>query len=168
MIKRISLPASNPCIFIYDYWRSKCDGDRLPIRQDIIPNEIKSILPYISMIDVIDKGRDFRMRLIGSEIQRYIGRNCTDEFLSMDMGFDRRVFEPWFRSIVDEQRALIGTISSDNPDASSIYNREIISLPLMNGTHTEVDIIINVIVQSKHRSKYLPEMKNGSSEIFHK
>lgn len=168
MINRISLPVSDPCKFAHDYWRSKCRGDCLPTRADIIPNEIKRILPYISMIDVVDHGKDFRVRLIGSEMQRYIGRNCTDEFISTDMGFKRDIYEPWFRSLVNQKSVLAGTINSNSEDTELAFDRELISMPLMNTDQSEVTLILNVMVRTNHWSKHMPEFVNVSSETFHK
>ena len=168
MIRRIPLPVSEPCKFAYDYWRSKCRDACLPTRKDIIPNEIKRILPYISMIDVIDHGKDFRVRLIGSEMQRYIGRNCTDEFISMNMGFERKLYEPWFRSLVSKKSVLMGTINSNDEDKDLTFDRELISMPLMNTDQSSVGLILNVMVRSNHWSKHLPEFVKSASETFHK
>lgn len=168
MIKHISVPVSDPCKFAYDYWQSKCNGDRFPTRKDIIPSEIKRILPYVSMIDVIDHGKDFRVRLIGSEMQRYIGRNCTDEFISMDMGFERNIYEPWFRSLVSKKSVLNGIINSGDADTDLTFSRELISMPLMNADQSEVALILNVMVRTNHWSKHIPEFVKTALETFHK
>ncbi len=168
MIRRIPLPVSAPCKFAYDYWRSKCSDDYFPTRKDIVPNEIKRILPYVSMIDVVDHGKDFRVRLIGSEMQRYLGRNCTDEFISMDMGFKRKLYEPWFRSLLSKKSVLIGTINSGDEDTELAFDRELISMPLMNAEQSEVILILNVMVRTNHWSKHVPEFVKPASETFHK
>jgi hypothetical protein len=44
--------ASKPAARLYDYWASKKAGpDDLPTREDIRPEEIKSLLPYIWLLD---------------------------------------------------------------------------------------------------------------------
>lgn len=48
------------------YWQSKCDAGRLPSRADIDPLELRNLLPYIYLIDVITPTR-FRIRLLGEE-----------------------------------------------------------------------------------------------------
>ena len=168
MIEQISLPISKPCKFIYDYWLSKCSDGYKPTRKDINPKDIKHILPYISMIDVIEHGKDYRVRLIGSEVERYIGRDCTNEFLSMDMGFERSLYEPWFRCIVSDKKALLGTINSSGRVVELTYDREIISIPLMNEEQSEVAVILSVIVRTNHWSKHISEFENTASETFHK
>lgn len=163
MIKRIALPVTNSCSSIYKYWSSKCSGGRLPTRKDINPKDIKHILPYISMIDVIDHGRDFRVRLIGSEVQRYIGHNCTDEFLSLGMSFERELYEPWFRNLISEQAVIMGTVKSSPQNGTLAFDREIISMPLMNPDHSEVSIILNVIERTSHWSKHMYNYKDTAS-----
>src|SRR3546814_12228141 len=49
-----------------DYWRSKCQADRLPHRRDIDPTEIIPLLAAIFLMDV--EAGDFRFRLVGQDI----------------------------------------------------------------------------------------------------
>ena len=53
---------------LYDYWRSKCAGGKLPSRFDIDPVNIKSHLPMVSLTEVnFDEANTrFKMRLAGT------------------------------------------------------------------------------------------------------
>lgn len=52
---------------LLEYWQSKCgQGGRLPSRADIDPLELRNLLPYVYLIDVITPTR-FRIRLLGEE-----------------------------------------------------------------------------------------------------
>jgi hypothetical protein len=56
---------------LYGYWRSRCEGDRLPARASIDPAVFPALLPRIYLIDVMcatdpDKF-DYRFRLAGTE-----------------------------------------------------------------------------------------------------
>jgi len=62
---------------LYQYWGSKRAGRPMPARADIDPTEIPTLLPFILLIDVIDGGADFRYRLVGTDIVRWVGNDLT-------------------------------------------------------------------------------------------
>lgn len=57
--------------WLYRYWRSRCDGARLPSRARISPIDFPGLLPRIYLVEVIrnEHVRDlsFRFRLAGTE-----------------------------------------------------------------------------------------------------
>lgn len=63
------------------YWHSKCrateQGQAYPRRSDIHPEEIRALLPYIFMVDVLRGGPDldFRFRLVGTAIMEIEGEH---------------------------------------------------------------------------------------------
>jgi hypothetical protein len=73
----------------YDYWRSKCDGDRLPGRRDIDPLDLPDLLPLITILDIVaaGDGARFRFRLVGTANVAVAGREYTGSFIE-------DVFEP--------------------------------------------------------------------------
>src|SRR3546814_5237666 len=52
---------------IYHYWSGKRGGRCYPTRADIRPEEIKRLLPFVLLLDVLDEGRHFRFRLVGTD-----------------------------------------------------------------------------------------------------
>ena len=72
----------------YLYWHDKAAGRPMPSRADIEPGELRSLLPHILLFDVIEGGKGFRYRLVGTEVERHIGQAVTgrliDEVLSGD------------------------------------------------------------------------------------
>src|SRR3546814_20840003 len=52
---------------IYHYWSGKRGGRCYPTRADIRPAEIKRLLPFVLLLDVLDDGRHFRIRLVGTD-----------------------------------------------------------------------------------------------------
>ena len=55
----------------YDYWAAKRGSRPMPARRDIDPAEIKPLLPYLVLMDVLRDARpgwplDFRYRLLGT------------------------------------------------------------------------------------------------------
>jgi hypothetical protein len=65
------------------YWSSlRYANGSLPSRQDFDPVEVPSVLPYVELTEVIDGGRDFRFRLIGSHLVDVDDINPTGQLLS--------------------------------------------------------------------------------------
>jgi hypothetical protein len=65
---------------LFEYWQSKCDGDRLPTRADIDPADLSFILPNLFLMDVNmneEPHNRFRFRLFGTELARVHGRDRT-------------------------------------------------------------------------------------------
>ena len=67
---------------LYSYWSSKRGPRAMPARADIDPGELRRLLPHILLIDVVAGGEDFRYRLVGTEIERHIGRPVTGRLIS--------------------------------------------------------------------------------------
>ena len=75
---------------LFDYWRSKCGGRRMASRADIAPAEIKRLLPYITLIDVVAEAKPrFRIRLAGTQLREFFGREITGAYLD-DLDLDGR------------------------------------------------------------------------------
>jgi PAS domain len=50
------------------YWLSKCAGERVPRRTDILPEEIVRDLPFVYLVDVLQESLAFRFRLVGTQV----------------------------------------------------------------------------------------------------
>lgn len=63
----------------FDYWLAKAPPGLLPGRQHIDPQELKSILPNLFLVDVgpADTSPRFRVRLIGTALTEIIGHDLT-------------------------------------------------------------------------------------------
>lgn len=64
-----------------DYWNEKRGARAMPRRADIDPFELRRHLPYFSLVDVIDGGRDFRFRLLGTGITGHFNRDSTGKMV---------------------------------------------------------------------------------------
>ncbi|MDB5363773.1 MAG: hypothetical protein JWO51_5070 [Rhodospirillales bacterium] len=66
-VKELSV-APPPAWFqpLLSYWEQKRAGDRLPARADIDPVDLKSLLGWLSLVDVRPTGQRFQLRLLGS------------------------------------------------------------------------------------------------------
>lgn len=77
-------------VLLYNYWRSKCGGRRMPCRADIDPSEIPPrLLPCLSLVDVVDDERRYVYRLVGTadvQVRGYdpTGKSVTEGFFGPD------------------------------------------------------------------------------------
>src|ERR1700733_655679 len=69
-------------IDVHAAWKKTAAGRMAPRREEITPALLKSALPWVWMIDVIDRGRDFRFRLAGDRIIQFMGRRYAGLLLS--------------------------------------------------------------------------------------
>jgi len=67
---------------LFAYWASLRRGARLPARCDIHPSAFTRHLPTISLVDVVDQARDFRLRLAGTGLYGVYGREITGRRLA--------------------------------------------------------------------------------------
>lgn len=61
---------------LFAYWASLRKSGRLPGRADIRPEDLKRLLPTVSLIDVLPDG-DYRLRLAGTGLYSVYGREIT-------------------------------------------------------------------------------------------
>ncbi len=64
----------------FEYWRAKVKGGRLPSRADIMPGELRDLLPFLFVADVVMKprlGSEITLRLAGTHIERNLGVDLT-------------------------------------------------------------------------------------------
>lgn len=74
-------------IALYRYWLSKCAGRRAPARADILPEEIRPILPNILILDIVGDVPRLKYRLVGTEFVHIYGAEVTGKFVD-EIDFD--------------------------------------------------------------------------------
>lgn len=75
-------PASKFVIDFTHLWRSMCRGDEIPARSDFPMDVLIPWLGHILIMDVVDQARDFRYRLVGTELVKTSGRDLTGKLIS--------------------------------------------------------------------------------------
>lgn len=63
---------------LHEYWDTARAGRLMPSRADIDPVKMPKLLPYILMYNVVPGG-GYTIRLVGQEVERFVGRNATGE-----------------------------------------------------------------------------------------
>ena len=62
---------------LHAYWAAARGTRALPARTDIDPVDLRFLLGHLILIDVLDRARQFRVRLQGTELERWMGGNLT-------------------------------------------------------------------------------------------
>lgn len=86
-----------------DLWDGKLAGRRIPGRVDFPIEDLEPWFGHVIIMDVIDGGRDFRYRMIGTGITRFLNRDYSGRFVSeCDYGGGRdKVIDTFRRPVVD-------------------------------------------------------------------
>jgi hypothetical protein len=85
------------------YWLSKVQGDRLPSRSDIHPEDIVPDLPYLYLVDIEHDPLAFRFRLVGTAICLWAGRDYTG------VAVNEPDYGAQWQSIFDDYRGVMET-----------------------------------------------------------
>ena len=78
----LSAPEHPDAITLHRYWEEKRTGKTFPDRSDISPSDFSRLLPNITIVEVLEGGRDFRFRLFGSLFVAMTGIDRTGELFS--------------------------------------------------------------------------------------
>jgi hypothetical protein len=116
---------------LYRYWLAHCQGNRLPRRADIDPAEIKSLLPYLMMVDLTDNPLRIRYRLVGTEVARYAGLDFTNAYLD-ELQFEEYTLQELlgaYRAVIDSGQACMGFAGYEN-DGKMALQIEFLFCPL--------------------------------------
>jgi hypothetical protein len=126
---------------MFAYWASLRRGASLPARVDLHPTSMKRLLPTVSLIDVVDQPRDYRLRLAGTGLYGVYGREITGRMIG-DV-YNKDAFDYWRKEldkVVDERRPGVGVHSlawRGSPHMSILWLR----LPLASNGK-DVDMIL--------------------------
>jgi hypothetical protein len=63
-------------------WNRKRGERRMPVRADFAPRDMRAYLRRIHLYDVLDGGRDFRIRLMGTSIAIGLGSDPTGKLVT--------------------------------------------------------------------------------------
>lgn len=95
------------------YLRDKTPDGRLPGRHHIDPTELRGLLPFVNLFDVVEE-RDrirFRFRLLGTAQAEALGADFTGEFV--DEVFEERAAKP-------TMKAMLSVVNSGKPHHAEV------------------------------------------------
>lgn len=133
---------------LYLYW-DKLRGERLmPLKSELNPASIPGVLPHIGLMEILDGGRAFKIRLIGTRLRRDLVDDPTGRV------FDANTADPVARRILSvlqrvwSDRAPYRTfIRSTSIPGKDIYSGESLNLPLTSDGDV-VDFVLGAQVLS--------------------
>tara|TARA_R110000824_G_scaffold118960_2_gene271500 strand:+ start:118612 stop:119073 length:462 start_codon:yes stop_codon:yes gene_type:complete len=73
----MSAPEHPKIIAFASYIGAVRDGKQVADRKDINPAEIRPFLPHIMILDIVDGGLDFSVRIFGTELVTLLGEERT-------------------------------------------------------------------------------------------
>lgn len=80
--KELALPEATGPKAVFNLWREKQGGREFPLKSDLHPSLMARYLPYIYIVDILDGGKDYRIRLLGSGVADMLGKDYTGTLLS--------------------------------------------------------------------------------------
>lgn len=118
---------------LLDYWIGKRAQRAMPDRADIDPIDIPKLLPDIGLLDVIDGGRRFYFRVVGSNINRSFGHDYTGHYLDdvAPIGYSQFI-TLLYRKVV-QTRCPVYSLGKCRYRDSSVRSIQRLLLPLTKG-----------------------------------
>lgn len=132
---------------IFDYWRTKCSGDRLPSRKDIDPTDIGKVLGYIVLIEVLPgtPSPRFRYRLWGTRVTELYGKDYTGYMLDQVIApASREKIRDVFEWVIENRTTHFWQVPVPAENRNFVSNRRLL-LPLASDGRT-VDMLLAVII----------------------
>lgn len=134
---------------LVDWWREGCARlGHLPGRQHFDPAAWPGLLSHIYLIDVLEAGRRYRWRLLGTAVTEMAGRDVTGRF--MDELYDPGIYADSTRSydaVIATRQPLrsFGTLAFAGRDYSGF---ESVEVPLAADGHC-VDVVLGMVFATR-------------------
>ena len=145
-----NLPGDQLAYFLE--WWNQARGDTFAASPDAVdPIELRSILGYLAVLDVLDGGENFRYRLYGSAIMNEPGKDLTGLLLTDIWTPLRAFFTITYRAVVQRKEPLYTQHEPHHSLKMQVWDRLI--LPLSNTGDVERLIVAIVPSKTKPSSK---------------
>jgi hypothetical protein len=117
---------------MHDYWTSKCTPERpIPRRTDINVEELRDILPLLTIVEVEYEPLRFRYRLVGTRVVEYNHLEFTGRYLGEIGWKEEEMLLGAYAKAVTERRPSCGYYGWDL-QAGTIGACEFAMFPLVN------------------------------------
>lgn len=74
---------TSPLVLCFSrFWEDCCDGAPVPDRVHFTPESLLPWIGHVQIVEVIDDGRDFFHRIVGTEIASAVGRDLSRKYVS--------------------------------------------------------------------------------------
>jgi len=114
---------------VHEYWRQSRRGRELPSRKDISPEDMRTYLSNVMLIDVSYRPLDFVYRVFGTEIARAYRKDYTGKSVrQLEPGAFAKVVWQQYLDVVSERRPCLHGIIFASDARYGKYQR--LTLPL--------------------------------------
>jgi PAS domain len=118
---------------LYDYWTGKAAAG-LPARGDVKPAHFPRLLPFISLIDIENGPRRFRVRLAGTRLRDIYDRETTGLYLDeIDWGDKHDYWMAAYERIADGAKPAQGIVRGPRVQKEHLIQHWL-RLPISNGS----------------------------------
>jgi hypothetical protein len=132
----IEKPINENCQTLLAIWESKKKANEIPNRIDIQPTDLKSILPYFYLIESINDGEDFKVRLIGTACSAILNKDITNQTIKTsglpDIEFRKKVY----KKVLETRQPAFFQFETKkiqkNQFDYDFYNKEVCAFPLLD------------------------------------
>lgn len=127
------------------YWREKADDQDAASISAIDPMEMRYVLGYIMLLDVIDAGYDFRYRLYGTQISERFGKDVTKKTIRQfgDNEYIVNFFLGAYQAVTERRQPLLTVHYPKNASETESWTRLI--LPLKNENNEIARLLVGQI-----------------------
>jgi len=130
-IEEVSEPSHTALRNLSNYWLSKKGAAIAPPRSAIKPEEIRTALPNIALIDVVGDQPRFRVRLFGTGLVEAYGEDITGRFLEdLDLDGIAKEIDAQVKKIVRERRVQVVRVRFTKQNGKRHLEYERIGFPL--------------------------------------
>lgn len=139
-----ALPASaSPLLYsLLRFWSDTAGGDSVPSRERLDAFTLRPWLGHVSIYEMIDGGRDFRIRLEGTSIVAITGEDWTGKRASeVDAKYGCQIAD-FMREIVRTHQPMVHTMRVFQNEVESITR---LLLPVRTRANGPVDQVFLVI-----------------------
>jgi hypothetical protein len=132
-------------------WNHKRGERRMPVRNDFTPRDMKAYLRRIHLYDVVENGRDFRIRVLGTSLTIGLGQDPTGKLMSEhpDAAAGHR-FMLILQHVVSVGRPVRVVADQLIPERLATLQTEALWLPLGTGNTVEQVLAASIIALNQY------------------
>ena len=132
---------------LYAYWDSKRGNGFAPPRRAIDPAEMRGLLPFIVLIDVVGLPPRFRIRLAGTKVVEAFGREITGLYVDeMDLDAVEHVVLTDLAEVVRDGRPNLAEREYTRNDGRHMKYERLV-LPLSTDGMTADKLLCGVVAE---------------------
>ncbi len=125
---------------LFTLWNKQRGENEMPPPGSLAPREMKSFLPHIHLYDVVEDGKDFRARVVGTRLTATFGFNATGKLVSEHPDAARRErFQRALSAVIETRKPLHLRTDKTEVDRGMRHELQALWLPLgRDGTVTQI------------------------------